>query len=181
MLQTLKLHRLMMLFRTAIFVISVLSGCGGSTEIEFAVVHLRDQPGDQITEVLSYETYPGLDNSAGAAALQVQISLERKYNYQIIERVTAEGVDVQKVRDKLVELYKLPPNAPEETDQFALCPLTVVVPAGAKAIVTIEWTERWAEGVINEGVAGQGNRLGTYTVFLGYVEPCSLIKQENRR
>ncbi len=178
--QKLQLRGLTMLIGTAIVITSVVSACGPS-QIAFAVVHLRDQPGDQITEVLSYEDHPGLDNSAGASALQVQISLERKYNYQIIERVTADGVDIQDVRDKIVELYKLPPNAPEEADQFALCPLTVVVPTGAKAIVTVEWTERWAEGVINEGDTGQGDRLGTYTVFLGYIEPCSLIKQENKR
>ncbi|MFZ4664611.1 MAG: hypothetical protein ACOYNY_46900 [Caldilineaceae bacterium] len=63
--------------------------------------------------------------------------------------------------------------------QTALCPVSVVIPAGQKAIVTVEWTERWAEGVINEGKEGEGNRLGIYRVFLGYIEPCSLINQQN--
>ena len=43
----------------------------------------------------------------------------------------------------------------------------------------VEWTERWASGVINKGKDGSGDRLGTYEVFLGYIEPCSLVNQEN--
>ena len=83
------------------------------------------------------------------------------------------------MRDKIVELYKLPPNDPEGTVQKALCPVSVVIPAGQKAKVTVEWTERWAEGVVNEGREGSGNRLGSFTVFLGYIEPRSLVEQEN--
>jgi hypothetical protein len=147
--------------------------------IEFVVKHLRDQTGEQITEVLSYQTNAAFDNSGGAAPLQVQIDLERKYRNQIIERINAQNVSAESVRNKIAELYKLSPNDPEGTIETALCPLSVVIPAGAKAIVTVEWTERWAEGVINEGTGGEGDQLGTYKVFLGYIEPCSLIKQDN--
>jgi hypothetical protein len=163
-----------------VFSLTFLTSCGPS-EIEFAVKHLRDQTGEQITEVLSSQTNAGFDNSAGAAALQVQVELERRYRNQIIENMTNESVSGQRVRNKIVELYKLSPNDPEGTVQTALCPLPIVIPAGAKAIVTVEWTERWAEGVINEGKEGEGDQLGTYKVFLGYIEPCSLIKQENVR
>jgi hypothetical protein len=159
--------------------IGFLSACG-PTQIEFAIKHLVDQTGEQIQEVLSYEQYEGLDNSAGAAQLQVQIELSRKYRNQIIERLTTDEISSQSVRDKIVELYKLSPNDPEGTVNTALCPLSIVIPAGAKAVVTVEWTERWAEGVINQGVEGEGERLGTYAVFLGYLEPCSLVSQENR-
>jgi len=163
-----------------ILMLALMSACGPA-EVPFAVIHLRDDGRDTITEVISYEQHSELDNSAGTGPLTVNISLEREYNYRIIERITGEGVDSQNVRDKIVELYKLPPNNPEEEEQIALCPLTVVVPAGAKAVITIEWTERWAEGVINEGDTGTGSKLGTYSVFLGYVEPCSLVQQENER
>jgi hypothetical protein len=156
----------------------LLQGCGPS-EIEFAVKHLRDQTGEQITETVSYEQYPGLDNSKGTAPLQVQIEFKRNFRHQIIERMTNTQVSGQRVQEKIVELYKLPPNDPEGTVQKALCPLNVVIPAGQKGKITVEWTERWAEGVINEGREGTGNRLGTYTVFLGYIEPCSLVKQDN--
>jgi len=152
----------------------------GSGDIEFAVKHIIDSPGEQITEVLSYVNNAALDNSMGAAPLQVQIQLERTYRNQIIERLNTEEVSSQRVREKIVELYKLSPNDPEGAIQKALCPLSVVIPAGKKAEITIEWTERWAEGVINEGVEAQGKQLGTYTVFLGYIEPCSLIRQENK-
>jgi len=157
---------------------SLAQGCGGS-EIQFAVKHLRDQTGEQLTEVVSYEKYPGLDNSAGTAPLQVQIEFERNYYYKIIERLNTNEIPAQRVQEKIVELYKLPPNNPEETLQTALCPVSVVIPAGQKGIITVEWTERWAEGVINKGEKGEGDRLGTYSVFLGYIEPCSLVKQEN--
>ncbi|MBC8263031.1 MAG: hypothetical protein H8E47_02780 [Anaerolineales bacterium] len=155
-----------------------LSACG-PTEIEFAVKHLRDQTGEQITEVVSYEGEKGLDNSSGTAPLQVQIQFERNYRYQIIERLTSNEISGQRVRDKIVELYKLPPNDPEGTVQAALCPVSIVIPAGQKARITVEWTERWAEGVINEGREGTGDRLGNFSVFLGYIEPCSLVNQEN--
>jgi hypothetical protein len=158
--------------------LALLAACG-PTEIEFAVKHLRDQPGEQVTEEVSHVEYPGLDNSSGTAPLQVQINLEREYRYQIVERLTSDEVSSQRVREKIVELYKLPPNDPEGTVQRALCPLSIVIPAGRKAVVTIEWTERWAEGVINEGTEGSGDQLGTYRVFLGYIEPCSLVRQEN--
>ena len=157
---------------------SVVQACG-PTEIEFAVKHLRDQTGEQISETVSFDDYPGLDNTQGSAALSVQIEFKRNYRYQIIQRLTNNQVSGQRVQEKIVELYKLPPNDPEGEVQKALCPLTVVIPAGQKARITVEWTERWAEGVINEGKDGTGNRLGNYTVFLGYIEPCSLVKQEN--
>jgi len=146
------------------------------SETEFSVKHLRNQPGEQITETVSYEQYPGLDNSKGAAPLPVQIEFRRNFRHQIIERITNTQVSGRHVQEMIVEMYKLPPNDPV---QKALCPLNIVIPAGQKSKITVEWTERWAEGVINEGREGTGNRLGTYTIFLGYVEPCSLIKQEN--
>jgi len=160
-------------------VILSITGCVGAAEIEFAVVHIRDTAGKQITEVLAYDDYPGLDNTQGAAPLQVQVNLQREYNNQIIERINTENLSAQRVRDKIVILYKLSPNDPETAVNKALCPLSIVIPAGAKAVVTVEWTERWAEGFINEGVEGEGDVLGSYKVFLGYIEPCSLIKQEN--
>jgi hypothetical protein len=156
----------------------LVAACGPS-EVAFAVKHLRDITREQITEVVSYQGYPGLDNSAGTAPLQVQLEFERDYRYQIVERLNSEGVSGQSVRNKIVELYKLPPNDPEGEVQKALCPVSVIIPAGNRAIVTVEWTERWAEGVINEGTEGEGDQLGTYSVFLGFVEPCSLIEQEN--
>jgi hypothetical protein len=156
----------------------MLSACT-PTQTEFAVKHLLDRPGERITEVVSYVDKPGLDNSSGAAPLQVEIQFERTYYYKIIERLNTNQISGQKVQDKIVELYKLPPNNPEEVVQTARCPVSIVIPPGKKATITVEWTERWAEGVINEGKDGQGDRLGTYSVFLGYIEPCSLIKQEN--
>jgi hypothetical protein len=156
----------------------LVAACGPS-EIAFAVKHLRDITREQITEVVSYQSYPGLDNTAGTAPLQVQLEFERDYRYQIVERLNSEGISGQSVRNKIVELYKLPPNDPEGEVQKALCPVSIIIPAGQRAIVTIEWTERWAEGVINEGTEGEGDQLGTYSVFLGFVEPCSLIEQEN--
>lgn len=176
------LHKSVRIIATFFLFINLifLSSCG-SPEIEFAVVHVSDQTGKQITEVLSYETQPGLDNSQGASPLQVQVNLQREYNNQIIEQLRTEELSSQRVRDKIVVLYKLSPNDPETAVHKALCPLSIVIPAGAKAVVTVEWTERWAEGFINEGGEGEGDVLGTYKVFLGYVEPCSLIKQENVR
>jgi hypothetical protein len=155
-----------------------LQGCGPSA-VAFGVKHIRDQAGEQIPEIVSYEQYPGLDNSKGTSPLQVQLEFKRSFRYQMIVRMTSNNVPEQKVREKIVELYKLPPNDPEGTVQKAQCPIVVVVPEGQKAKVTVEWTERWAEGVINEGAQGEGNRLGTYRVFLGYIEPCSLVKQDN--
>lgn len=155
-----------------------LSGCG-PTEVQFAVKHLLDKTGEQLEEVVSYEEEMGLDNSTGEAPLQVQIEFKRNYRNQIIERLNTNEISGERVRDKIVELYKLPPNDPEGTVQTALCPVSIVIPPGQKATITVEWTERWAEGVINEGTEGNGDRLGTFEVFLGYIEPCSLINQEN--
>lgn len=164
----------------AIFLLSsVLGQQAELTGSEFAVVHLTEQPGEQITEVISYEMYPGLDNSDGNTLLNVEVQLTRDFNYQIIENIDREGVSNEDVRNKIVELYKLPPMNPEGLAQQALCPMVVSIPAGTRSAVTVEWTEVWAEGVINEGGNGEGRRLGTYRVFLGYAEPCSLIVQEN--
>ena len=156
----------------------ILSGCGGET-VEFAVKHITDQTGEQIMEVVSYDREQGLDNSSGTAPLQVEIEFKRNYKYQIVQRLNTNEISGQQVQDRIVELYKLPPNDPEGTVQTALCPVSVVIPPGQKAIITVEWTERWAEGVINQGTEGEGDRLGTFRVFLGYIEPCSLIEQEN--
>jgi hypothetical protein len=146
---------------------------------QFSTKHLRNAPGTQIEETLSYQNMPGLDNSAGSAPNQVQTDLQRKYNYQIKIQLSSNEVSEQRVRDKIAELYKLPPNDPEGEEQTAKCPLSIVIPAGQKATVSVEWTERWAEGLINKGTNGEGDRLGSYRVFLGYLEPCSLVKQEN--
>lgn len=157
----------------------LLSACAPEPQIQFAVKHLIDKTGEQISEEVSYVDEPGLDNSSGTAPLQVQIQFERNYRHQIIIRLNTSKLSSDRVQDKIVELYKLPPNDPEGTVQTALCPVSIVIPPAKKAIITVEWTERWAEGVVNEGTQGEGDRLGTYSVFLGYIEPCSLIKQEN--
>jgi len=172
-------HRRVPAVAVAALLLYLLVAACGPSQIAFAVKHLRDKSGEQITEVVSYTTHAGLDNSAGSAPLQIMLEFERQYRYQIVERLNTESVSAKSVRDKIVELYKLPPNDPEGEVQTALCPISIVVPAGNRAIVTIEWTERWAEGVINEGTEGEGDQLGTYSVFLGYVEPCSMIDQEN--
>ncbi|MFN8495702.1 MAG: hypothetical protein U0350_49375 [Caldilineaceae bacterium] len=171
--------RVLALFVIVVWSACLLAACGGPAEIEFAVKHLRDQTGEQISEIVSYEKEAGLDNSKGEAPLQVQIEFKRNFRNQINTKITDNGVSGQRVQDKIVELYKLPPNDPEGTVQTALCPISVVVPAHQKAKVTVEWTERWAEGIINEGREGNGKRLGTYSVFLGYIEPCSLVGQDN--
>lgn len=156
----------------------ILGGACGPSAIQFAVLHLTDRTGEQLTEIVTADEEPALDNSSGEAPLQIEIQFQRNYRYQINERITSDKVSGQSVRDKIVELYKLPPNDPEGEVQTALCPVSVVVPPGEKAKITVEWTERWADGVINEGVEGEGERLGTYAVFLGYIEPCSLVNQD---
>ncbi|MCB0094232.1 MAG: hypothetical protein KDE50_04910 [Caldilineaceae bacterium] len=162
-----------------LFSLTMVAACGGPQRVEFALKHISDETGEQLTEVVSFSDTPGLDNSSGEAPLQVQIEFERNYRHQLISRLTNNDISEKAVQDKIVELYKLPPNDPEGTVQTALCPVSVVVPARQKAIVSVEWTERWAEGVVNKGKDGSGDRLGTYSVFLGYIEPCSLINQEN--
>jgi hypothetical protein len=164
----------------ALVILSIffLVACGPS-EVQFAVKHLRDKAGVQISETISHDQEAGLDNSTGSAPLQVQIQFERNYRHQIIQRLESSELSGKRVEDKIVELYKLPANDPQGTVQKALCPISVVIPAGQKASITVEWTERWAEGVINEGTQGEGNRLGSFEVFLGYNEPCSLVNQEN--
>ena len=178
MLQT-KLFGSAILFLALVIWAPFSLACNGPSSVEYLVKHLRDKPGQQLTEVVSFEQEPGLDNSQGEAALQVQIQFTRSYRYQIIDHITSDRISGQGVKDKIVELYKLPPHDPEGTIERALCPISVVIPPGQKARVTVEWTERWSEGVINEGRDGEGNRLGTYEVFLGYVEPCSMVNQEN--
>jgi|GEM_PF-2369507 len=163
----------------ALLLLALASSACGNSEIQFVVKHILDRPGEVASKVISYDSYPGLDNSKGAADLQVQLDLHKTYHNQIVERLTSQDVSAEKVRQKIAELYKLSPVDPEGTQQKALCPLSVIIPAGSKGIVTVEWTERWAEGVISEGAEGEGDQLGAYKVFLGYVEPCSLVKQEN--
>jgi hypothetical protein len=165
-------------YTTILFLCSlILSGC--IQPIEFSVKHLIDKNGKQITETLSYIEEPGLDNSKGTNPLQIQVKFERVYRYQIVIRMNTQELSSDQVRDKIVELYKLPPHNTEEAEQVALCPISIVIPPGKKAVITVEWVERWAEGVVNKGREAEGERLGTYSVFLGYVEPCSLINQEN--
>ena len=150
-------------------------GCGHGP---FSVRPVSEQPGEQLTEVVSYEEYAGLDNSAGTEPLEVQIEFERNFYYKIIERLNTDEIPAQRVKQSIVELYRLPPNNPEETLQTALCPISIMIPAGQRGVITVEWTELWAEGVINKGERGEGDPLGTYSVFLGYTEPCSLISEE---
>ena len=147
--------------------------------IEFAIKHLTDRPGEQFTEVISYNDEARLDNSAGEAPVKIYLELKRNYRYQIIEEITDKRISEEQVKDRIAELYKLPPIDKADTLEMALCPISVVIPSGHKASLTVEWTERWAEGVISEGKEGDGNRLGTYQVFLGYIEPCSLVNQKN--
>ncbi|MEM7539003.1 MAG: hypothetical protein AAF639_42995, partial [Chloroflexota bacterium] len=160
------------IYLTLLMIVSslfLLAGCGPS-QIEFAVKHLSETPGEQIAETVSFHDNPGLDNTSGEAALQLEIQFERTYRHQINELISNEGLSGQRVRDKIVELYKLPINDPEGTVKKALCPISVVIPPGKKASIVVEWTEKWAEGLINEGLEGEGDRLGTYSVFLGYTE-----------
>ncbi len=166
-------------FCITLFLFPFLLACGGSAPVEFAIKHLRDEVGEKISQDLSYLNELGLDNSSGDAPLQVQIQFERNYRFQIIQRLQSNEISSQSVQDRLVEYYKLPPNDAEGELQTALCPISVVIPPGQRAAVTVEWTERWAEGVINRGKEGDGDRLGTYSVFLGYTEPCSLVNQIN--
>ena len=176
-IQRTKLYTIALWTLIVLFGSLVNLGCG-PTQVEFAVKHLTDRTGEAITELVSYDEEAGLDNSSGEAPLQIEIQFERNYRYQINERITGDKVSGQAVRDKIVELYKMPPNDPEGTVQTALCPVSVVIPAGKKAKIAVEWTERWADGVINEGREGNGERLGNYSVFLGYIEPCSLVDQQ---
>lgn len=143
----------------------------------FLIKHLRERPGEQITETMSYVDVPGLDNGSGTTPLQVLIEFERYYGYQINERLTSDEISGARVRDMITGLYRLPPNDLEVTIQAAVCPVSIVIPPGKKAIITVEWTEQWAEGVIV--LEESGNQIGTYSVFLGYGEPCDLIAQEN--
>lgn len=145
---------------------------------EFAVKHLVDRTGESTTEIVSFFDEPGLDNSSGGADLHVDLQFKRNYRYRIDESIINGQVSGREARDKIVELYKLSPSDPEGATQTAHCSLPVVIPAGKKARVTVEWTERWAEGVINEGQEGEGGRIGTYSVFLGYIEPCNLVDQQ---
>jgi hypothetical protein len=159
-----------------------LLACNGGSRtasIEYTVKHHRDVTRERLTEFVSYLQEPGLDNSSGEAPLQVQINFERTYRYQLIDRITSEQISTKGVEEKVVQLYKLPINDPWGTVETARCPISVVIPPGRRATVTVEWTERWAEGVINEGTTGDGEQLGTFEVFLGYIEPCSLVNQEN--
>lgn len=145
----------------------------------FATIHLFEKTGDTVTQVISYDQEANLDNSAGEAPLLINYQFERSYRYEIDELIKSRDVSPQEVRNKIVEFYKLPPTDPEVEKQTAICQISIVVPAGRKAEITIEWTERWAVGIINEGRDGSGDRLGSYKVFLGYVEPCILVDQQN--
>lgn len=165
-------------FCITLFLFPFLLACGAAP-VEFAVKHLRDKAGETLPDEISYRNEPGLDNTSGTAALQVQIQFERNYRFQIIQRLQSNEISSQSVQDRIVELYKLPPNDPEGELQTALCPISVVIPPGQKATVMVEWAERWAEGVINRGKEGDGDRMGNYEVFLGYTEPCSLVNQIN--
>jgi hypothetical protein len=176
--RTVRLTRIVVpLFFVALLLAVV--ACAAPQQIQFGLKHLRDRPGQIVTEVLSYDDEPGLDNAAGEAPLQVQVNFDRTFRHIITIRLSDNAVPQQEVQNKLVELYKLPVNDPQGEVQTSLCPVSVIIPAGQKVKITVEWTERWAEGVINEGTEAAGRRLGTYEVFLGYVEPCSLVNQEN--
>lgn len=166
-------------FCTTLLVYPFILACGGTAPVEFSLKHLRDQTGETIPDSISYRTNAGLDNSSGTAPLQVQMQFERNYRFQIKQQLQSNEISSQSVQDRIVELYKLPPNDPEGEVQKALCPISIVIPAGEKATVLVEWTERWAEGVINRGKEGDGERMGSYSVFLGYTEPCSLVDQIN--
>lgn len=145
---------------------------------EFLLQHLSDKIGKQIIEIVSSQEDPRLDNTDGEAPLHVQIKFQHSYRYHIIERITDNHVAVQQVRDTIRELYKLPPTDSEDVVQTASCSMGIIIPAGQKARVTIGWTERWAKGVILEGQQTEGNQLGTYEIFLGYIEPCNLLNTE---
>ena len=86
------------------------------------------------------------------------------------------GTALDVARKRRAATWRLGPDSAGADPQI---PVSVVIPPKQKARITVEWTERWAEGVINEGTEGNGDRLGTFEVFLGYIEPCSLINQEN--
>lgn len=152
----------------------LLSSCE-SPNVPFQIKHLIDRPGKQETEIISYESYPGLDNTEGNDDQDVEILIDKGYYIQIIINLNTDQVSRERVYDKIVEFYNLSPNKPEHTEYTAKCPLYETIPPGSKGIITIEWTERWAEGVINKGEKGEGDKLGAYEVFLGYVEPCSVI------
>lgn len=146
---------------------------------DFAVKHERETMGEQSRQVISYQTKPALDNSRGTLPVQVQVEFRRDYERQIVVWLDSNQVSVGDVQAKITEFYKLPTGAPGSAVGNTSCTVLVMVPPGRKARVTVEWTERWAEGVIIEGYSPRGNRLGTYQALLGYVEPCSVFRQEN--
>jgi hypothetical protein len=147
--------------------------------VHFVVKHLREVSGGQITETVSYEDEEALDNRNRTVPLQVPINMTRHYRHRINIRLNSSKVTEYWVRDAIVRLYALPLSDPEGTVREALSAISVVIPAGQRAKITFQWTELWAEGVISEGRDGTGNRLGSFSVFLGYVQPCSLVKQES--
>ena len=88
-----------------ILVFGLLCAACGPSQIDFAVVHVIEEPGEQIVETIDASTYPALDNTDGTEIAQVEIQFERNFQYQIIEQITREGLDSQRVRDKIVQLY----------------------------------------------------------------------------
>ena len=49
----------------------------GPSQIDFAVVHVIEEPGEQIVETIDASTYPALDNTDGTEIAQVEIQFER--------------------------------------------------------------------------------------------------------
>lgn len=148
---------------------------------EFATQHTEFVYREGVIERLSHTDLPDLDNSNNEDSREVEIYLERNYRHQIIERLRSNEISGQAVRDQIVELYLLPPNDTEGAVQTNLCPISLEIPSGMKAELTVEWTERWASGIINRSKDDSGPEFGNFELFLGYVEPCSVKKIEFRR
>lgn len=135
----------------------ILSACGGQTE--FIVKDLRETTGKVEVQNLR------IDNASGKDTLRKDEKIIK--NYRHIVDVNLNGrkqVDESRVREKVLDLYKLTPNEDKK-----VCVVPVEVAAGSKLQYDIEWTESIREGkIVEQGGNGEGEELGTYTVITDY-------------
>jgi hypothetical protein len=102
-----------------------------------------------------------LDNASGKDTLRKDEKIIKNYRHIVDTALNGrKQVDESRVREKVLDLYKLTPNEDKK-----VCVVPVEVPAGTKLQYDIEWTETIREGRIVElGSNGDGEQLGTYTI-----------------
>lgn len=156
-------HKVLVAIATVVLIF--FGACQSQTE--FTIKDLRESTGRIEKQTIR------IDNASGKDVLRKDEKIIKNYRHTVNIDLynTGKPIDESRVREKVLDLYKLTPN-----EDRKVCVVPVEVPAAKIFEYDIEWTESIREGKIVEATSGgEGQTLGEYTVISNF--DCQVTEQ----